>query len=303
MTPSFAFIGFGEAGSTIAQSLRDAGVERIAAYDILFDDPGAATAMRARAKEIGVTACDTAQAAIAGANIVFSTVVCKASLPVAVEAARHLRPEQLYLDFNSISPGLKRQVAEAIAPSGARYVEASVMSTVPGNGHRVPMLLGGTGARDFIALVEPLNFNVEFVEEEVGLASATKMVRSIMMKGLEALYLECMRAAEHYGIEQKILDSVDETIAGRNWTQNANRVIPRTVIHAKRRADEMAQVALTLQEIGMEPTMAAATEHCLRWCAGLGLKDVYKDGAPDNFREVVDKINEVDGPLRGRRNK
>jgi 3-hydroxyisobutyrate dehydrogenase len=302
MTPSFAFIGFGEAGSNISQSLRDAGVERIAAYDILFDDPAAAPAMRACAEEIGVTASDTAQAAIAGADIVFSTVVCKASLPVAEEAARHLRPEQLYLDFNSISPGLKRQVAAAIAASGARFVEASVMSNVPGNGHRVPMLLGGTGGRDFMALVQPLDFNVEFVEEEVGLASATKMVRSIMMKGMEALYLECMRAAEHYGIEQQVLDSVDETIAGRTWTQNANRVIPRTVIHASRRADEMAQVALTLQEIGMEPTMASATERCLRWCAGLGLKDVYKDGPADNFHDVVDKINELDGPLTGRRN-
>ena len=302
MTPSFAFIGFGEAGSTVSRSLRDEGVERIAAYDILFDDAREAPAMRSRAEAIGVTACGSLREAIDGADIVFSTVVCKASLPVAAEAARHLRPEQFYLDFNSISPGLKRQVAEAVAPSGVRFVEASVMSNVPGNGHRVPMLLGGTGARDFMALVEPLDFNVEFVEEDVGLASATKMMRSIMMKGMEALYLECMRAAEHYGIEQKILDSIDETIAGRNWTQNANRVIPRTVIHAGRRADEMAQVALTLQEIGMEPTMASATEHCLRWCAGLGLKDVYKDGPADNFREVVDKINELDGPLTGRRN-
>ncbi len=152
------------------------------------------------------------------------------------------------------------------------------------------MLLGGKGARAFMKLVEPLGFNVRFVQEEIGLASATKMVRSIMMKGMEALYLECMRAASHFGIEKDVLDSVDESIAGRNWTQNCDRVMPRTVVHASRRADEMAQVAETLREIDIEPTMAAATERCLRWCSTLGLKEVYADGLATRYRDVLDEI-------------
>jgi 3-hydroxyisobutyrate dehydrogenase-like beta-hydroxyacid dehydrogenase len=290
MPPSYAFIGFGEAGSHCSESLREAGVVRIAAYDILLDDPKQGPPMREKADRIGVTACDTQAEAIAGADIVYSTVVCEASVPVAEEAARHLKTEQYYLDFNSISPGNKRKVAAAIAPSGARFVEASVMSGVPGNGHRVPMLLGGTGARDFMTLVEPLGYNVEFAQEEVGLASATKMVRSIMMKGMDALYLECMRAANHFGFEQQILDSVDATIAGRNWTENANRVMPRTAVHAARRADEMGQVAETLREIGLEPLMAEATEKRLRWCADLGLKQLYADGPTDDYRDVLEKI-------------
>jgi 3-hydroxyisobutyrate dehydrogenase-like beta-hydroxyacid dehydrogenase len=290
MAPSFAFIGFGEAGSTVSETLRAAGVERIATYDILFDDAKKGPPLKRRAAKLGVEACGSVADAIAGADIVFSTVVCKSSLPAAEAAAKHLKPGQLYLDFNSISPGLKRQVAAAIEPSGARFVEASVMSNVPGYGHRVPMLLGGKGARDFMALVAPLGFNVKFVQEEIGLASATKMVRSIMMKGMEALYLECMRAASHFGIEQDVLDSVDESIAGRNWTQNCNRVMARTVIHAKRRADEMAQVAETLREIGIDPAMAEATERCLRWCSTLGLKEVYADGPAKDYRDVLEKI-------------
>jgi 3-hydroxyisobutyrate dehydrogenase-like beta-hydroxyacid dehydrogenase len=290
MTPSFAFIGFGEAGSAVSETLRSAGVERIATYDILFDDAKKGPPLKQRAAMLGVEACDSVADAIAGADIVFSTVVCKSSLSAAEAAAKHLRPAQLYLDFNSISPGLKRRVAAAIEPSGARLVEASVMSNVPGYGHRVPMLLGGKGARDFMALVAPLGFNVKFVQEEIGLASATKMVRSIMMKGMEALYLECMRAASHFGIEQDVLDSVDESITGRNWTQNCNRVMARTVIHAKRRADEMAQVAETLREIDIDPAMAEATERCLRWCSTLGLKEVYADGPAKDYRDVLDKI-------------
>lgn len=291
MLPSFAFIGFGEAGSTVSETLRAAGVERIATYDILFDEGEKGRPPRERAAALGVRACNTLADAIDGADIVYSTVVCKSSLPAAEAAAKHLEPSQYYVDFNSISPGLKRKVAAAIAPSGARFVEASVMSNVPGHGHRVPMLLGGTAARDFMALVAPLDFNVAFTQEEIGLASATKMVRSVMMKGMEALYLECMRAASHFGIEQDVLDSVDESIAGRNWTQNCDRVMPRTVIHAKRRADEMAQVAETLREIGIDPTMAEATERTLRWCSTLGLKEVYADGPAKAYREVLDRIN------------
>jgi len=291
MTPSFAFIGFGEAGSTVSETLRAIGVERIATYDILFDEGEKGRPLRERAATLGVRACDTLAEAIDGADIVYSTVVCKSSLPAAEAAAKYLKPEQYYVDFNSISPGLKRKVAAAIAPSGARFVEASVMSNVPGHGHRVPMLLGGTAARDFMALIEPLDFNVTFMQEEIGLASATKMVRSIMMKGMEALYLECMRAASHFGIEQEVLDSVDESIAGRNWTQNCDRVMPRTVIHAKRRADEMAQVAETLREIDIDPAMAEATERTLRWCSTLGLKEVYADGPAKAYREVLDRIN------------
>jgi len=290
MAPSFAFIGFGEAGSTVSETLRAVGVERIATYDILFDDAKKGPPLKQRAAKLGVEACGSVADAIAGADIVFSTVVCKSSLPAADAAAKYLKPAQLYLDFNSISPGLKRRVAAAIEPSGARFVEASVMSNVPGYGHRVPMLLGGKGARDFMALVAPLGFNVKFVQEEIGLASATKMVRSIMMKGMEALYLECMRAASHFGIEQDVLDSVDESIAGRNWTQNCNRVMARTVIHAKRRADEMAQVAETLREIDIDPAMAEATERCLRWCSTLGLKEVYAEGPAKDYRDVLEKI-------------
>lgn len=291
MTPSFAFIGFGEAGSTVSETLRAAGVERIATYDILFDEGEKGRPLRARAAALGVKACDTLAEALDGADIVYSTVVCKSSLPAAEAAAKHLKPDQFYVDFNSISPGLKRKVAAVIAPSGARFVEASVMSNVPGHGHRVPMLLGGKAARDFMALIEPLDFNVTFMQEEIGLASATKMVRSIMMKGMEALYLECMRAASHFGIEQEVLDSVDESIAGRNWTQNCDRVMPRTVIHAKRRADEMAQVAETLREIDIDPQMAEATERTLRWCSTLGLKEVYADGPAKAYRDVLDRIN------------
>ena len=116
MTPSFAFIGFGEAGSTVSETLRAAGVERIATYDVLFDDPAKGRPLKQRAAQLGVEACGSVKEAIAGADVVYSTVVCKSSLPAAQAAAKHLEPRQFYVDFNSISPGL---VPRRLATAGA----------------------------------------------------------------------------------------------------------------------------------------------------------------------------------------
>ncbi|HAT34992.1 MAG TPA: NAD(P)-dependent oxidoreductase [Rhodospirillaceae bacterium] len=290
MAVSFAFIGFGEAGSNVSEGLLEAGVERIQTYDILFDDPTEKDRMLARAEEIGVVACGSIAEAVSGVDIVFATVTCSACLEVAEEAAKHLNPQQYYLDFNSISPGKKRKVCELIKTSGAHFVEGSVMANVPGNRQAVPMFIGGDGGEAFIQMVRPYGMDVTFIQEEVGQASACKMVRSITMKGIEALYLECMQAARHFGIEDEVLDSVVESMKGRDWREKCNFNMPRTVIHAKRRSDEMENVAETLREIGHEPRMATATAETLRWCASLGLKEKYKDRLAEGYSEVLEAI-------------
>lgn len=293
MAVSFAFIGFGEAGSNVSEGLLEAGVESIQTYDILFDDPAERDRMLARAEEIGVKACGSIAEAVDGVDIVFSTVTCSACLDVAEEAGKHLHPQQYYLDFNSISPGKKRKVRDLIKPSGAHFVEGSVMANVPGNRQAVPMFIGGDGGEAFIQMVRPYGMDVTFIQEEVGQASACKMVRSITMKGIEALYLECMQAARHFGIEDEVLDSVIESMKGRDWREKCDFNLPRTVIHAKRRSDEMDNVAETLREIGHEPRMATATAETLRWCASLGLKEKYKDHLASGYAEVLDAIEEA----------
>jgi 3-hydroxyisobutyrate dehydrogenase-like beta-hydroxyacid dehydrogenase len=293
MGPSFAFIGFGEAGSNVSEGLLGAGIERIKTYDLLFDNPDERERMLARAAKIGVEAADTIEDAVSGVDIVFSTVTCSACLDVATEAAKHLNPQQYYLDFNSISPGKKRKVRDLIKPSGAHFVEGSVMANVPGNAHRVPMFIGGDGGEAFVQMVKPYGMDVTFIQEEVGQASACKMVRSVMMKGIEALYLECMQAARHFDIEDEVLDSVVESMKGRDWREKCDFNMPRTVIHAARRSDEMYNVAETLREIGHEPRMSTACAETLRWCASLGLKEKYKDGPADSYSEVLDAIEEA----------
>ena len=293
MAVSFAFIGFGEAGSEVSAGLLDNGVEKIQTYDILLDVPAERQRMLARAAEIGVKACDSIAEAVVGVDIVFATVTCSACLVVAEEAAKHLHPQQYYLDFNSISPGKKRKVRDLIKPSGAHFVEGSVMANVPGNRQAVPMFIGGDGGEAFIQMAGPYGMDLTFIQEEVGQASACKMVRSVTMKGIEALYLECMQAARHFGIEDEVLDSVIDSMKGRDWREKCDFNMPRSVIHAKRRSDEMDNVAETLREIGQEPRMAEATAETLRWCASLGLKEKYKNHLASGYSEVLDAIEDA----------
>ena len=293
MTISFAFIGFGEAGSNVSEGLLEAGVERIKAYDILFDQEIERFRLHELANKIGVEPCNSIADAISDVDIVFSTVTCSACLDVAEEAAKHLHPQQYFLDFNSISPGKKRKVRDLIKVSGARFVEGSVMSNVPGKRHTVPMFIGGDGGEAFVRMVQPYGMDVKFIQEEVGQASACKMVRSITMKGIEALYLECMQAARHFNIEDEVLDSIIESMKGMNWREKCNFNMPRTIVHAQRRSDEMENVAETLDEIGHTPRMAKATADTLRWCASLGLREKCKNRLASGYTEVLDLITEA----------
>ena len=189
--PRIGFIGFGEAASAIAKGLRSEGVGNIAAFDVQPIGDRAA----------GVDVVDTPAELAARADVIFSAVVAKAAVAAAESVASDLAARHLYVDLNSASPAVKQDVARIVAPSGAGFVEASIMSAVPPLGHRVPMLLGGTGASRFAELMRPLGMQLEVLGEDVGPASAIKMFRSVMIKGLEALVLECRQGARLFDAE------------------------------------------------------------------------------------------------------
>ena len=196
-TPSHVcLIGFGEVGRTFARDLKARGVGRISAYDPLFADTGGAP--RRSAAEAGAEACATAADAAAGARLVISAVTAAQALAAARSVLDALAPGAFVLDVNSASPGVKRAASEAVDAAGGRYVEAAVMSSVPPKGLKTPMLLGGRHAQDFLAFTADLELNAKVFSEEVGLASATKMCRSVMIKGVEALLAECLLSARRF---------------------------------------------------------------------------------------------------------
>jgi len=262
-----ALIGFGEVGKLFARELIATGRHDVAAFDILFDNSEAGAALRETARALGVSAAPTAEAAAAGAQVVISAVTATSAFAVAEAAGRYLRPGQFFLDINSVAPETKRADAAAVERSGAQYVEAAVMAPVAPYGLKVPMLLGGKEAAALAAILTPAGMAMEPVAREVGEASAIKMCRSVMIKGIEALAVECFMTARRYGVEDRIVASLDETFKPLSWEKLAGYLIERVVRHGRRRAAEMREAAETVAAAGLEPLMTDATARRQDWVA------------------------------------
>jgi 3-hydroxyisobutyrate dehydrogenase-like beta-hydroxyacid dehydrogenase len=254
-----ALIGFGEAGSILGADLVSTGCD-VSMYDILLDDATTRPAMQARAERVHVRVHDSFAAAVARADLIISAVTASSSGDVAALAGRHLRPGQLFIDINSVSPGKKQSSCRAVEASGADYVESAVMAPVPPYRLKVPMLLGGRRAESLAARLTRFGMNARAISSDIGVASAVKMCRSVVIKGIEALAVESMRAARHFGAEPQVLASLAETFPGMGWDEDLpDYLISRVAEHGRRRAAEMREVARTLEDAGFESTMASAT--------------------------------------------
>lgn len=295
MSDTLAFIGFGEAGQTISRGLLGEAKPVIRAYDILFDDPANAGKLKRAAQAIGVGVARDHADAVRGADLVFLAVTASSSLEAARSCLPGLRAGQLFLDVNSVSPQRKIEAAALIAPSGAAYVDVAVMAPVAPYLHKVPCLIGGPGAAALAPSAAALGMKMEFVSGEVGQASAIKMFRSVVVKGLEATLVESLVAASEYRVEARVLASLQESFPGIDWEKLAGYMIERVVSHGKRRAAEMREVAATLEGIGLEPLMAAASAARQQWIADLGVKERLKGRKTEDRAELIDAIRKAMG--------
>jgi 3-hydroxyisobutyrate dehydrogenase-like beta-hydroxyacid dehydrogenase len=257
MSPLIAFIGFGEAGQAMAAGLRENGVPDIAAWDVLFSDaPGAK--LTEAAKTSGVRVAVSAADAVRDAEIVIAAVTAASSNEAAQSVARHLRGQALYLDVNSVSPGRKQTTAKLLGDS-ARYVDVAIVSAIYPARHKSPMMLAGPYAAEAEPLLSALGMKTQIVGDDVGAAAAIKMIRSVMIKGIEALTLECFLAASRAGVVDQVAASLHNNYPGVDWGKMTAYNIERMASHGIRRAAEMREVADTLRELGIDPMMTTGT--------------------------------------------
>ena len=290
---TIGFVGFGEAAYHIAKGLRQPGIAPVRAYDINANTARLGEKIQQRAAETGTRLVETNAELARSCEIILSTVTADQAAVAAEQTAPYLDAHHLYADLNSVSPGLKQSMERTITASGARFVEIAMMAAVPPHGHRVPMLAGGKSAAEFAARLTPFGFSVEVVSEEVGTAAATKMFRSIIVKGLEALLTECVLGASRYGADQRVFASLGETFPGINWSELADYMVGRVVVHGERRAREMEEVAETLRSIDIEPIMAEAIVKRMDWSVQAGLKERFGGRAPKTYKEVIDALAQM----------
>ncbi len=285
-------VGYGEVGKTFAVGLKEKpGVLRMAAWDLKFVDAATQQAERGHAQERGIADCDSMQALCAGSDLVISAVTASNTLAVAEQASAFLRPGTMFLDLNSASPGTKQRAAALIEARGAHYVEAGVMTSVPPYGIRVPMLLGGPKAAELAGVLTGWGLDAKPVSEQLGVASAIKMCRSVMIKGLEALVIESYATARAYGVEDHVLPTLQETFPSIDWSQQGAYFFSRVVQHGKRRAEEMREAANTVREAGFAPLMTAAIADKQQWVADQAAAGVFQGtGKGTVWQEYADRL-------------
>jgi 3-hydroxyisobutyrate dehydrogenase-like beta-hydroxyacid dehydrogenase len=278
--PTLCFIGFGEAGQAIAAGLRDAGtVGPMSAWDILFPKPEGEKLVKA-AESIGVRRASSAADAVRDAAIVITAVTAASSVEAAKSVKAHLAGKPFLLDINSVSPGRKQDTVKLLGDA-ARYVDVAVLAPIYPARHQTPLLLAGPDAEAITPTLAALGMRATIAGTETGAAAAIKMVRSVMIKGIEALTMECFLAAARAGVIDEVAASLKNNYPGLDWAKVVPYNLERMASHGERRAAEMEEVADTLRELGVEPLMATATVKRQR--------EMGQIGKQQSVRVVLDK--------------
>jgi 3-hydroxyisobutyrate dehydrogenase-like beta-hydroxyacid dehydrogenase len=288
---TIGLVGYGEVGRILAEDLRARGVNSVLACDIKLGGHDEAP-LRTHAAQQGVRLAAAHAELAAQSDLVISAVTASQAVPVAEVCAPSMRSGAWFLDFNSASPGAKIRAGEIVAAAGGRYVEGAVMTSIPPYRIRVPLLLGGPDAAALAPLINALGFEGKAGPAKLGVASATKMCRSVMIKGLEAMVIESFTAARAYGVEKEVLSSLAETFPGIDWEKQGTYFFQRAIQHGRRRAEEMREVAQTVREAGLEPWSSAGTAERQAWVADLVDKGLLGDrNTPrKDWREDADRI-------------
>jgi 3-hydroxyisobutyrate dehydrogenase-like beta-hydroxyacid dehydrogenase len=283
-------IGLGEVGTILATDLKKLNP----ALDIVaFDKQTGSAVIRQRARAAGVSFASSAEDAVKDSQIIFSAVTAAEALNVAVAVAGHLAPGQFFLDLNSVSPHTKHEAMALIEQAGGNYIDVAVMAPYPPARLKTPLLLGGTQAYAISEWLNENGFNSKVHSTTVGEASAIKMCRSVMIKGLEALTAECLSAARQYGVEKEVLASLHASFPSLGWNaQLPHYLISRIAEHGKRRAEEMREVVKTLADVGIAPNMSSGTvlaqQELVDSLAEKGIR--YSDLEPFEWERTVDLL-------------
>lgn len=285
-------IGYGEVGKIFGQALREAGVAQwVGAWDLNFVDATLADAQLNHARRAQISAAESLAWLCERSELLICAVTAASTRAAAEQAAQAIKADTVYLDLNSASPQTKTHCAELINAAGARYVEAGVMNSVPPYGIAVPMLIGGPHADDVLPRLTQFGMNAQIADQRYGVASAIKLCRSVMIKGLEAIVIESFTTARHYGVERQMLATLQETFPTIDWERQGRYFFSRVIAHGKRRAEEMREAADTVAAAGLAPTMAAAIADRQDSVARLRADGVFDALSADrDWRDAADLI-------------
>lgn len=282
---NIGFIGFGEAAYNISKGLKDEGYTSIKAYDKNWNIRPQSELIQKNAEDAGIELVASLEKLISDSDFIISAVSANLSIHLAKESKPFLTGKQVFVDMNAASPMTKEKVASIISP-GALFVDCAIMGPVPTYKHKVPISASGDGANVFAKTLTPFGMDIKQIKGPAASASASKMFRSIFMKGFVMLILEMLDAAHKYEVEDDVLFSIEKTLSSSSILEVINGLVGRGVIHSERREHEMDEVLETLKQLDVNCIMSVASKRKLNWCTQLGLKEYFKGVPPKDFHEI-----------------
>ena len=286
-------VGYGEVGRILAEDLRRQDV-KVLAFDVKLRSDEASGPLRDHASHHGVRLTASHVELAAQSDLIVSAVTASQAVPVAEACAATVKRGAYFLDFNSASPGAKQRAAGMIDAAGGRYVEGAVMTSVPPYRIKVPLLLGGGDAAALAPKLVELGFAAKVASDKLGVASAVKMCRSVMIKGLEAMVIESFTTARAYGVEDAVLASLKETFPGIDWEKQGAYFFQRVIEHGRRRSEEVREVAETVREAGLTPWSSQGTAERQAWVADLADEGLFGQRGTKEFARSADWRTEAD---------
>ncbi|WHY68953.1 DUF1932 domain-containing protein [Neobacillus sp. SuZ13] len=290
------FIGFGEAAFEMAAGLKVHGLEKIAAYDPLWNHPVYGKLVRERAEQAQVKLENSLECLfnLEEINILIVAVPANKAYEVSETVKPYIKNELVYIDVSASSPNVKQNINDNIKEKGAYFVDAAMMGPLPVYKHKVPILASGKGTDAFIDFMSPYDMNITKVSENPGDASAVKLIRSIFMKGLPALLLEMLEAASEFNVEELVINSLSETMNAKTFEETMNRLVTGTSIHALRRSIELEGSIEMLESSNLSSVMSRAARDKLKLLAEINLKEKFQGKTPESWLDVITACKEQD---------
>lgn len=284
-------IGYGEVGSAFAKPLSARDSVSLSVFDIRCNDRASSQFLSNLEREPTIHLSADIKSLVTENDLILSVVTADAAMSVVQGVLPYINEKKIYVDMNSVSAKTKIRMAGLIEEMGGVFIEAAILGAIAAYGFRAPVLVCGNSAREFADFLNSLGFDIKYLSRDIGKASNMKMLRSVFAKGVESLLIEMMIAAKRGDLLDAVMAEIIEFMDKRSFQDIANAWITTTVMHAKRRADEMEHVIETLNELKVRPIMTMATRDRLKSVSELGLSDYFKGKQPAFYREVIDAID------------
>lgn len=282
------FIGFGEAAFNLASGLGTEGISKMIAYDSMENDLVRGKLIKSYAQESNVTLVPNAAELVRSVDIIISAVPSTYALSICKDIKIHLRKNQMYVDVSASTPYVKEQIWDLIKDKDILFVDAAMMGSLPKEKHKVPITASGNGADKFKELMTPYNMNIKTVGEKAGAASAIKLIRSIFMKGIAALMIEMLQAADAYGVADEVIESIAKSMDSTDFNSHLDRLVTGSAIHCKRRGDELKGSIELLQDVNLDSGMTKASMERLQSLEKYEFAKRYIDNKPSGWEEIIE---------------